>query len=127
VSDLRLYIVFRADLPEMTRGKGEVQAAHAAASIVRYCQLHEEGARLDDWFGPETLGQTAQRKVLLEGENKAALDKMVHRAATKGVPFMWIRDAAHTVFTTPTITCVAFGPCTKTEGNAITRGARMRT
>jgi peptidyl-tRNA hydrolase len=34
VSDLRLYIVFRADLPEMTRAKGEVQAAHAAASMI---------------------------------------------------------------------------------------------
>jgi len=135
MTDTRLYIVFRADLPEMTRAKGEVQAAHAAGSLIFKHALR--GARgmneLAEWMGgmfavikPNAEIDSAQPKVVMEVDDLPALLKVRDRAFKRSVVAVVVKDAAHTVFSEPTITCVAFGPCSKTDGNAITRGARMR-
>jgi len=132
--DYRIYIVFRADLPEMTRAKGEVQAAHAAASLIYQCAQHSAGMDvLHDYMSYDEGGLSetglvhkGQTKINMEVDDLPALKKICERAINRNVDFVMIQDAAHTVFDAPTITCVGIGPCSKTNGNAITRGARMR-
>lgn len=134
VNDYRIYIIFRADLPEMTRAKGEVQAAHAASSLVYQLAQHPAGMDVlhdymsyDDLKAAETgLVHKGQIKINMEVDDLPALQKICERAINRNVDFVMIQDAGHTVFAGPTITCVAIGPCSKTNGNAITRGARMR-
>lgn len=133
MSDLRLYIVFRADLPEMTRAKGEVQAAHAVASLL-YKELWltnpvkgEVADRWEKYMGDfDALVTEGQIKIAMEVDDQAALTRVYERALLRDVPVVCIQDAGRTVFKEPTVTCLAFGPCTKTDGNAIARGARMR-
>lgn len=131
---LRMYIIFRADLPEMTRAKGEVQAAHAAASLIftglvnnsRYPTLSDS---IHQYMGVIKYGvvNEGQAKVVMEVDDAASLIKIWRKAEERGVNVVGIEDQAHTVFTEPTFTCVAFGPCSKTDGNALTRDARKRT
>ena len=123
---LRMYIVFRADLPEMTRAKGEVQAAHAAASLI-YKGMENHPSRIKQYMGEfEDHVDQGQAKVCMEVLDSVALYAMTAKLLDRGVPYVLIEDAAHTVFDKPTVTCLAFGPCGKTDGNAITRDARMR-
>lgn len=128
VEALRIYIVFRADLPEMTRAKGEVQAAHAAASLI-FTGMEKHPSRITEYMGTIERGcvKSGQAKIVMEVPNALQLVLIWQKAAQRGINVVAIEDQAHTVFTEPTFTCIAFGPCTKTEGNAITRGARMRT
>jgi peptidyl-tRNA hydrolase len=122
-----MYIVFRADLPEMTRAKGEVQAAHAAASLI-YSVLRIDPDLVATYMGEfDSIVSEGQAKICMEVNDGADLIVTADRAFRRGVPFVRIQDAAHTVFDKPTFTCVAFGPCTKTEGNSIARKARMRS
>lgn len=127
----RIYIVFRGDLPEMTRAKGEVQAAHAAASLI-YMGLNTPGTsreRVIEYMEPtihDRFVKDGQAKIVMEVVDKDALTEVFERALVRDVPVVCIQDAAHTVFAEPTVTCLAFGPCSKTDGNAITRGAWMR-
>lgn len=133
---LRVYVVFRADLPEMTRAKSEVQAAHAVGSLVfKHALRGPEGMNhLARWFGgmyaiirPDEIIDSDQAKICMEVDDLAALNQIKNRALKRLVMAVMVQDAAHTIFSEPTLTCVAFGPCSKTDGNAITRGARMRS
>lgn len=74
-----MYIIFRADLPEMTRAKGEIEAAHAAASMI-YRGMLEFPSRIKNYMG--VVGKfgegwekvtEGQAKVNMEVENEAAL------------------------------------------------------
>ena len=133
MSESRIYIVFRADLPEMTRAKGEVQAAHAVGSLIYDIAAFNGGVTmLADYmtngnpFAPDGIVTEGQMKVIMEVNGLEDLRAVKQRADKRGVSVIMIQDAAHTIFPEPTVTCLAFGPCSKTDGNAITRGARMR-
>lgn len=117
-NELRLAVIFRADLPEMTRGKAEVQFGHAVLG----CLLDGE---CDDELRAAYLLHN-QPKVSLEADGLASIEKIAARATARGVPHYVVTDAARTCFDAPTVTCIAVGPMTKTDSNAITRGARMR-
>lgn len=117
MDELRIAVVFRADLPEMTRGKAEVQFGHAVEGV-----LLEGGDGLVKGY----LDGTLRMKVSLEVDDVAALEAIIARAEKRCVPFHPVVDAGRTCFGKPTFTCVGIGPMTKTECNAITRGARMR-
>lgn len=131
MSDLRLYIVFRSDLPEMTRAKGEVQAAHAAASMIFRAFTNPDdpdtAQKMFEYMGDFTDEVTeGQAKVLMEVDDFSGLEAIQKLAKKRGVNSVLIRDAARTVFDQPTYTCIGIGPCSKTDGNAITRKARKR-
>lgn len=112
----RIIVVFRSDLPEMTRAKGEVQFGHAVAGV-----LHEAG-----WAAFTEYVADNQPKICMEADSLDDLRAMQAKAAKRGVPSFMVTDAAHTVFAEPTTTCLGIGPMSKTDGNSITRGARMR-
>jgi len=116
---LRMIVVLRADLPEMTRGKGEVQFGHAIATCLVQAMAQD----------PALVGRymaESQVKLAMEVDSLEALLKIKEKAQKRGVNHALITDAAHTCFNEPTITCIGLGPMTKTDGNALTRDARMR-
>ena len=116
---LKMVIVFRADLAEMTRAKSEIQAAHAAVALACNVAKHR----------PELLRrylESGQPKTNVEVDSLEELRAVAAKAAKRGVPFEIIEDAGKTIFEVPTITCVMMGPMSKTDSNSITRGLRMR-
>lgn len=116
---LRMIVVFRADLPEMTRAKGEVQFGHAICSCIA------EAFEKDPDLVRQYLSEN-QTKLCMEVDNLEALKKIKKNAEKRGVIHALITDAAHTVFDHPTTTCIGLGPMSKTDGNSLTRDARMR-
>ena len=117
---LRIIVVYRADLAEMTRAKGEVQFGHAVAGVL--VQVMKSNAELVDHYMADN-----QPKIAMEVDDTDALLKIREKAQKRGVPFFLVTDAAHTIFSEPTVTCIGLGPMNKTDGNSVCREARMRT
>lgn len=118
-SELRMALVFRADLDKMTRGKSEGQACHAG---------FESGvmlARSDPALADRYLAD-GQPKVVLDIPDIEGLHKIVARANKRGVRVLAITDLGRTCFDGPTMTCALIGPMSKTDSNAITRGTELR-
>jgi peptidyl-tRNA hydrolase len=116
---LRMALVFRSDLPEMTRAKSEIQACHAACELTHAVTLSD----------PKLMGDylsANQPKVNMEVDSLEELLAIAEKAQKRGVNFRMIKDAARTCFAEPTYTCILLGPTTKTNTNALTREARMR-
>lgn len=112
-------LVFRGDLPEMTRAKSEVQAAHAAFEAA--VNLAKDNPDLLAAYMADN-----QPKIGLEAEGQEHLLKIVEKAKKREVPVTVITDAGRTIFEGPTMTCAIIGPMSKTDSNSITRGTRMR-
>lgn len=120
----RVYIVFRKDLPDMTRAKGEIQAAHAVAGLMYKVMTNPKYGKvnpIDHW-----MANDLQLKVLMEVPDRVGIEEIRKRAEQRLVNYVVIEDRGYTVFKEPTVTCIAVGPCTKTNGNMILRGAEMR-
>ena len=116
---LRIIVVFRADLPEMTRAKGEVQFGHAVDGTLEVAEStvpERVAAYRDD----------SRVKLSMEVDDLAALRRIEALAARRSVPHFMVTDAGHTCFSEPMTTCLGLGPMSKTDGNALTRDARMR-
>jgi peptidyl-tRNA hydrolase len=118
-SELRMALVFRADLTAMTRGKSEGQACHAGleAGILL--------ARADPELADRYMAD-GQPKVVLETPDLESLRTIIARAEKRGVRITMITDLGRTCFPEPTVTCALIGPMSKTDSNAITRKTRMR-
>lgn len=114
--EMRIAVIFRADL-DMPRGKSEVQFGHGVAMLLG--QMDRDSA----WWYLSGL----QMKLSLEVDDEPALDAILKRAALRNVQAVKVTDAGRTVFGRPTVTCIALGPMSKTDCNALTRNARMRT
>lgn len=124
---LRMAFVYRADV-EMPRAKGEIQLGHGVGFIVEEL-LGVEGEAADFSDNLELLRtwlRCGQPKVNMEVDDMPGLERIMETARRRGVPHRLVVDEAHTVFTERTATCVAIGPMTKTDCNAVTRTARRR-
>lgn len=117
--ELRIIVVFRADLPEMTAPKAEIQFGHAVCGTIAEA-LKGDPTVFDRYMAGN------QPKVNMEVDGLDDLRRIMDKCRARGVPCELIEDAAHTVFSEPTYTCIGIGPTSKTNGNAVTRGARMR-
>jgi peptidyl-tRNA hydrolase len=113
-NDLRIAVVFRSDL-DMPRGKSEVQFGHAISMLI-----HRDPDAFIDYLAG------LQLKVSLEADDASALERIVEKAKARHVPAVTVVDAGRTIFGEPTLTCVGIGPMSKTDCNAITRGAKLR-
>lgn len=116
---LRIIVVFRSDLPEMTRAKGEVQFGHAVASVLW------KAMKVDPDMVSRYMEEN-QVKVCMEVDDEKCLWEIAEKAEKRGVVYSVVKDAGHTVFACPTVTCVGIGPMSKSDGNNLTRKARMR-
>lgn len=118
-SELRMTLIFRADLDAMTRGKSEGQAAHAGfeAGVL----LAREDPDLADRYLAD-----GQPKIVVETPDIEGLRKAIAKAHSRDVRVLAITDEGRTCFDGPTMTCALIGPMSKTNSNAITRGTKMR-
>jgi peptidyl-tRNA hydrolase len=118
-SELRMALIFRDDLDQMTRGKSEGQACHAGleAGIL----LAREDPALADAYMAD-----GQPKSVLNAKGLPGLEKCVATARKRGLRVTLIKDLGRTCFDGPTVTCALIGPMSKTDSNAVTRGTRMR-
>lgn len=118
-SELRMALVFRADLDAMTRGKSEGQACHAGfeAGVL----LSRQDPELADRYLAD-----GQPKIVLETPDLESLERIIAKAHKRGVRVVTITDLGRTCFDGPTTTCALIGPMSKTGSNGITRGTAMR-
>lgn len=114
--ELRIAVVFRSGL-DMPRGKSEVQFGHAVAMLIA-----------GDYPGlVESYMAGSQLKLSMEVDGENGLLEIIGKAEKRHVPWVKVTDAGRTVFGVPTFTCIGLGPMNKTDCNALTRNARMRT
>jgi PTH2 family peptidyl-tRNA hydrolase len=92
-------ILVRMDL-KMPKGKLAAQVAHAAVSAVK----DSNDFKLGEW---ESNGS---KKVVLKVKDKKELLSYIRNAKKNGLVTSLIKDAGHTFFKLPTITCGAIGP-----------------
>jgi len=114
--ELRIAVVFRADL-DMPRGKSEVQFGHAMTMLIAKYDL----VNFVEYFDSDHM------KLSMEVDGLSDIEDIAFKAEKRAVPFAIVTDAGRTVFAEPTITCIGIGPMNKTDCNALTRNARMRT
>lgn len=111
MSDLRIYIIVRADL-DMPIGKAMGQATHAAEGALSHafaiCPLNDP--RINNYEG-----SADRTKIVLRVKSLAQLQAVQQNAAAAGLPHYLVTDHAKTVFPEPTITCLGIGPCTAEE------------
>jgi len=108
-------IVMRTDLG-MSKGKLCAQAAHGALSAYRQaCEgSNSTKACAEAW---ESAGQT---KVVLRVESEEALLALWRAGHERGFPMGLVRDAGRTEVAPGTVTCLALGPASQSDMDAIT-------
>ena len=121
--DAKQVIVMRKDL-NMRKGKMIAQGAHASLKV-----FLDRGAGSDGSFTFATTPAMAAwlggrfTKVCVSVTSEAELDAIHARALAAGVPCALVVDAGRTEFHgIPTKTCLAVGPGTVEEVDAITGG-----
>jgi PTH2 family peptidyl-tRNA hydrolase len=92
-------ILVRKDL-KMPKGKLAAQVAHASVEAV----LSSNDFNLEQWKGDHS------KKVVLKVKDKKELLQYIRKAKKKNLNTSLIKDAGHTFFKFPTITCAAIGP-----------------
>lgn len=106
----------------MRKGKMIAQGAHASLKVLlEHARIDERDAVIEltpamaAWLGGRFT------KVCVSVDSEAALDAVVERARSAGVPCALIVDAGETEFHgVPTKTCCAVGPAWVDEIDAIT-------
>ncbi len=104
VADPVMYIILRRDLL-MPQGKACAQAAHAAVRLVK--NKNQDKILMKRWFDPN---QGNEAKVTLGCLTWSEFEIIADIAEGQGMCFEIIQDAAYTVFTKPTVTCIGIGP-----------------
>jgi len=106
-SELRMWLFVRKDLP-MPPGKLAAQAGHGFGTCI-WIALQKS---------PDLVGRymaEAQGKIVVAARNEDELLKAVEACREAGLPAVAVKDAAHTVFSEPTWTVGAVGPCYRHE------------
>jgi PTH2 family peptidyl-tRNA hydrolase len=104
--ELKMWLIVRGDLPEMTVGKLAIQSGHAF-------QLLGEIARKQD---PEVWLRylaNSMPKISVKVPSAAGLERACREAEAVGIPALAITDEGRTCFSGPTLTVAAVGPCTR--------------
>jgi PTH2 family peptidyl-tRNA hydrolase len=91
-------------------GKMAAQVAHA--SIAAF--LIADDANRQQWL------DVGMPKIVLDGENEAQLNLLLHGAREAGVAAYLVRDAGRTVVPEGTVTCLGLGPAANERIDALT-------
>lgn len=116
-------IVMRKDL-NMRKGKMVAQGAHASLRVILQAGVPDEAQQTFTVAMSEPMAAWLTgrfTKVCVSVDSEAALDAIVERARTAGVPVALITDAGQTEFHgISTKTCCAVGPAWAADVDAIT-------
>lgn len=110
MEDFKMIIVMRKDL-NMRKGKMVAQGSHAAVGVVL--------DNLDHPFIKKWLASSF-KKICVSVNSEQELLDVVAKAAEAGLVTKLIRDAGHTEFKEPTLTCAAIGPADAKDLHPIT-------
>ena len=106
-SELRMYLVVRDDL-NLPLGKAMGQAGHAfATALINLYKKCPE--KVNQYY------QCNQPKIIVKCKNETALLRTEQECINLKLNYFLVIDAAKTIFTEPTKTCIAIGPCTRKE------------
>jgi PTH2 family peptidyl-tRNA hydrolase len=112
---MKLALVVRTDL-DMGRGKIAAQVAHAAVAATL---ANRRGAVFHRWL------EDGQPKVVLKVPDAGAIEQLIARARTAGLPVEVVHDAGRTQVPAGTLTCCAIGPAQAGLIDAATAGLRL--
>jgi PTH2 family peptidyl-tRNA hydrolase len=102
--ELRMYLVVRGDLIEdvnLVFGKFLGQAGHAFGTAMRQA----DSEIIERYYADN------QPKIVIKCKNLAALTRAETECKEFGLNCFVVTDAARTIFSEPTQTCMAIGPC----------------
>lgn len=85
---------------KLPRGKLAAQVAHASVASFLETEPRDQMAWLEE----------GMPKVVLKGEDEAALRELQQKATVLGLPVCLIEDAGRTVVPEGTVTCLGIGP-----------------
>ena len=109
MDELKQVILVRTDI-KMSKGKAAAQVAHAAVEAV----LKSERSLVQSW---RNMGM---KKVTLKVTSEKELYRYLQEAKDFGITTALIKDAGRTQIKAGTITCLAIGPDTDDNIDAIT-------
>ena len=105
-------IVVRTDL-KMGKGKLAAQVAHASLSAA-------EAAREKKPLWYRGWRDEGQAKIVLKVESEVALDDLLRKAKSAGLPASLIQDRGLTQLEPGTVTCLGIGPGPDAEVDEVT-------
>ena len=105
-----MWLVVRADI-EMPKGKLAIQSGHAFERLTAY--IHETGGALKTTYDMYVEHNTP--KIAVKCKNLDALERARKELDAVGIASYVVTDAGRTVFTEPTVTVMALGPCYRSE------------
>jgi len=111
---MKQVILVRMDL-KMPKGKFAAQVGHACVDAV----LKSDKKKVKDWRS------NGGKKIVLKVSDLRELNKYKKDAESIGLVTALIRDAGHTYFTRPTVTCMAIGPDKEELIDRITSDLKM--
>lgn len=123
-------IVVRGDLVKLLRFEGKLaaQVSHASlGAVFKNSKVMEfDGGKMkcipmdedcEKWFNVEFT------KIVVKCVDEQHILDLYSKVEQSGIPYYsLIKDAGHTVFSEPTITCLGIGPASAEEIDAITGG-----
>lgn len=128
MAKVKQVIVIRKDL-NMPAGKLAAQASHASTgaflkhyTLVRNCDLlikSNSKDHVEPWLSHEFT------KICLKVNSEEELLEVYQKCCNAKIPCALIKDAAHTVFDKPTITCLGIGPYESDKIDAITGNLKL--
>lgn len=104
INELRMYLIVRGDI-EMPLGKAMGQAGHAFSTVLINTDKDLVRKYYDD----------NQTKIVLKCKNLLSLERAHEECLNLNLPCFLVTDAGRTIFPEPTKTCMAIGPCYKTD------------
>jgi PTH2 family peptidyl-tRNA hydrolase len=117
MSELKMWLAVRCDL-NMPPGKLAAQAGHAFGSaLLSAFQSDPECVRL--------YQEHAMPKIVVGVRNEAELQRVAEEARSAGILCYMVTDAGRTVFSEPTQTVCAVGPCYRGDLPAFIRRLRL--
>ncbi|WP_374308952.1 aminoacyl-tRNA hydrolase [Methylocella sp.] len=114
-AELRIWCAIRRDLP-IPRGKLATQAGHAYAAALWRAPRHVAEAY---------MSSPVQAKITVGVKTQDQLRKMFELCREAGLPSVIVRDFGRTVFTEPTFTAMAVGPCRQSDLPSAFRRLRL--
>lgn len=129
MADVKQVIVIRKDL-QMPAGKLAAQVSHAStgAFLKHFNNLggtltpkdkKSYGNNVDPWLQKEFT------KICLKVDSEKELLEVYHNCLEANIPCALIKDAGHTVFSEPTLTCLGIGPFNSDDINTITGNLKL--
>ena len=112
-TELRMYLVVRGDI-EMPLGKALGQAGHGFCTALIQLMV-PDGPFIPDQELVARYYKDNQPKIVVKCKNLAALLRAEQECKDANINYFLVTDAGRTHFPEPTVTCMAIGPCHRSQ------------